>query len=505
MPLQPKLDRSQMQIFALDQLVDQDSIVRVIDLFCQCIDYQDLGFTIKGKSNEGKPAYEASTLTSIYIYGYLHKIRSCRLLAKACTVNSELWWLTGMQKPCYKTIANFRKDNSNAFKNLFNSFSKFCLDLELYGKTTIAIDGSKFRALNSKKNNYSLKKINKHLDYIAQQKKDYLNTLDQNDRDDHTLHNIQKREDKYKALKTDLLHSEDSQISTTDPDARALPLKMNIVEVAYNLQSVVDDKHNLILEYQVTNSNDLSALAPLARKAKAKLQLSHKDDLTILADKGYFSGKHIHDCHNNNIDTLVSPKKSNSANKDPRVAKAKFIFDNKKDAYTCPQGQILKRLGKIATPTKGVPYQSYAASFTICKKCPLRNVCLSNTHFKNNRGRIITRSIYQDAVDKNNTDFLARKNEYKRRQAIVEHPFGTIKRQWGFDHVSLKGLKKVNGEFGLICLCYNIRRVLTILGVQGLKMALFPLKSLVLIVCAVTDGLDKYILTNSCLPPLRLT
>ena len=271
MPYQPKLDRPQMQMFALEQLVAPDSIVRVIDLFCQCIDYENLGFILKGKSHEGKPAFESATLTGIYIYGYLHKIRSCRLLAKARQVNAELWWLTGMQKPSYKTIADFRKNNADAFKKLFKSFSKFCLDLELYGKTTIAIDGSKFRAMNSKKNNYNLKKINQHLDYIAQQKQDYLKQLDQQDTNDDKLKALQEREDKYTALKNELAQSDEKQISTTDPDARALPLKMSIVEVAYNLQSVVDDKHNLIVDYEVTNKNDFSALAPLSNKAKGTL------------------------------------------------------------------------------------------------------------------------------------------------------------------------------------------------------------------------------------------
>ena len=162
MPIQSKLDRSQLQFFALEQLVDSESLVRVVDLFCQCIDYENLGFIIKGKSHEGKPAYETSTLTGIYIYGYLHKIRSCRLLATACKVNSELWWLTGMQRPCYKTISDFRKDNVDGFKHLFKAFTKFCMDLKLYGKTTVALDGSKFRAMNSKKNNYNIKKINQH-------------------------------------------------------------------------------------------------------------------------------------------------------------------------------------------------------------------------------------------------------------------------------------------------------------------------------------------------------
>jgi len=476
MPIQSKTDRNQLQVFALDQLVEQDSLVRIIDLFCKCIDYQNLGFTIKGKSNEGKPAYETSTLTGIYIYGYLHKMRSCRLLEKACKVNSELWWLTGMQRPCYKTIANFRKDNALAFKNLFKSFSKFCLDLELYGKTTVAIDGSKFRALNSKKNNYNIKKINQHLDYIAQQKQDYIASLNTNDQKEDKLASLQVREDKYLTLKDKLEQSDEKQISTTDPDARALPLKMSIVEVAYNLQSVVDDKHNLIVDYEVTNKNDFSALAPLSMKAKRTLEIKEGEEFTVLADKGYYSGEQIATCHDNDIDTLVSPKSKGSKSKDPRVSKAKFKYDKAADTYTCPKDITLHRQGKIYTRHDGIPFMRYVAHWTDCKNCPWKDICVSPGSQKAARGRMLNRNIYENNMDHNDAEVAVRKTEYRRRQAIVEHPFGTIKRQWGFTHTNLKGLKKVNGEFGLILLCYNLKRVLSILGVKGLKEALNHLR-----------------------------
>jgi len=480
MPLQSKTDRNQMQVFALDQLVEQDSIVRIVDLFCKCIDYQNLGFTIKGKSHEGKPAFETATLTGIYIYGYLHKIRSCRLLEKACKVNTELWWLTGMQKPCYKTIANFRKDNADAFKNLFKAFSKFCLQLELYGKTTVAIDGSKFRALNSKKNNYNIKKINQHIDYIARQKQDYIQTLDHNDKHDTKLEELQHREDKYTALKNELENSDQKQISTTDPDARALPLKMSIVEVAYNLQSVVDDKHNLIVDYEVTNKNDFSALAPLAIKAKQTLEINNDQSLTVLADKGYYSGKQIASCHHNNIDTLVAPKSKGSKSKDSRVTKDKFNFDIQSDSYSCPKGVTLHRQGKIYTRHDGIPFKRYVGHWTDCKNCTWKDICVSPGSQKAARGRMLNRNIYEDHMDINDQMVYERKIEYRRRQAIVEHPFGTIKRQWGFTHTLLKGLNKVNGEFGLILLCYNIKRVITILGINGLKEALKPINSLII-------------------------
>jgi len=476
MPLQSKLDRSQMQFFALDQLVDHDSVVRVVDLFCQCIDYENLGFIVKGKSNEGKPAYEVSTLTGIYIYGYLNKIRSCRLLAKACKVNAELWWLTGMQKPSYKTISDFRKNNGVAFKNLFKSFSKFCLELELFGKTTVAIDGSKFRAINSKKNNYNLKKINQHLEYIAQQKEDYLKTLDHNDQADDTLTNLQNREDKYQSLKDQLAESDEKQISTTDPDARALPLKMSIVEVAYNLQSIVDDKHNLIVDYEVTNKNDFSALSPLSIKAKETLELGDQDSLTVLADKGYYSGEQIAICHKNNIETLIAPKSKGSKSKDYRVTKDKFKYNKKSDNYICPKGIKLHRQGKIYRRHDGIPFKRYVGHWTECRQCPWADICVSPGSQKASRGRMLNRNIYEDHMDENDAQVNARKSEYRRRQAIVEHPFGTIKRQWGFNHTLLKGLEKVNGEFGIIMLCYNLKRLISILGLNGLKEALFSPK-----------------------------
>lgn len=472
MPIISKVSREQMQFFSLEQLVAQDSVARIIDLFCTCIDFKSLGFDIKGKSHEGKPAYEASTLTAIYLYGYLNKIRSCRKLEKACKVNAELWWLTGMQNPSYKTIANFRKDNAIAFKNLFRSFTKFCLELELYGRTTVAIDGSKFRAQNSKKNNYNLKKINQHLEYIAKQKEDYLESLNKNDIAENKLQNLERRERKYKILKNELEQSGESQISTTDVDARSLPLKMSIVEVAYNLQSTVDDKNNLVVDYEVTNKNDFRSLAPMSIKAKEVLEIQKDEQLTVLADKGYYSGEQIAKCHKNEIETLVSPKKKSSKSKDSRVTKDKFKYEKEQDIYRCPKGVVLHRQGKEYSRKDGIPFKRYVGHWVDCKKCPWKEICVSPGSQKASRGRMLNRNIYEDQMDYNDSEVSSRKNEYRRRQAIVEHPFGTIKRQWGYTHTLLKGLEKVNGEFAIILLCYNLRRVISIIGKNGLKEAL---------------------------------
>ena len=510
MPVKSKVDRNQLQMISLEEMIREQSVARVIDLFCSSIDYESLKFIMRGKSHEGKPAFEASTLTAIYIYGYLNGIRSCRKLSKACKVNVELWWLTGMQYPCYKTIANFRKDNAKAFKNLFDSFTKFCLELELLGRTTIAIDGSKFRAQNSKKNNYNLKKINQHLDYIANQKENYLEELDANDANEdanvasQSKHeNLDKRKAKYEKLKQELEASENTQISTTDPDARALPLHMSIVEVAYNLQSAVDDKHNLIVDFDITNKNDFSALAPVGIQAKKVLELEEEDVLTVLADKGYYSGEQIAECHKHGLDTLVSPKNKGSKSKDPKVSKGNFQYSKESDNYTCPKGVTLHRQGKIYKRKDGIPFTRYVAHWTDCKSCPWLDICVPSGCQKASRGRTLNRNIYEDNMDKNDAEVAARKNEYKRRQAIVEHPFGTIKRQWGFTYTSVKGLKKVKGEFSIIMLCYNLRRLMTILGIKDLKKALKPIKSCLLTMSSIIMRHSTELMKNIYIPTPR--
>jgi len=316
MPQISKNDRDQLQMLSLSEHVPEDSLARVIDVFIDSANLKKIGFYFKGTSKEGRPAFPPETLAKLYLYGYLHGIRSSRKLEHACKVNIELWWLLQNQKPGYKTIADFRKDNEEGFNNLFVHFRDFCLNQGLYGRTTVAIDGSKFRAQNSKKNNYNDRKIKKHLEYIDNQYEDYLDNLNQNDQDDQVKAKLEDRRAKYEDLKEQLSNTDETQISTSDPDARALPLHMRIVEVGYNLQSAVDHKHNLIVDYQVTNRNDHRALAPMAIRSKDALQLDQDDILTVLADKGYHTGEQMQTCHDNNIDTLVAaPKKPKQTDK----------------------------------------------------------------------------------------------------------------------------------------------------------------------------------------------
>lgn len=477
MPLITSSHRSQLMMLSLEEKIEADNIVRVLDAFVKSTDPQQLGFIIKGEKHEGRPAYQAATLIKLYLYGYLNSVRSSRKLNAECKRNVELWWLLDNQTPSYKTIANFRKDNSLAFKNLFVHFREFCLSKQLFGKTTIAIDGSKFRAQNSKKNNYNLKKIKQHLDYIEEQTADYIKQLDDNDslESNKKLDELKQRKAKYEQLQEQLENTDQLQISTSDPDARALPLKMSIVEVAYNNQIAVDDKHYLIADFEITNVADSESLHSLAKKAKDAFGLNENESLTTLADKGYYKGAELKKCHDNGIDTLVAIRKSPNKNKDPQVRKDKFTYDKANDLYKCPKGKILKREGTYTRKLRAKVQNSFAryiAEHKDCVACPLYALCVSATRQTRKKGKQIDRSEYEDARQTNDENINLRKHEYRRRQAIVEHPFGTIKRQLGYTYTLMKGLQNVETEFSIVHLCYNLKRVTQIMGNKELIRAL---------------------------------
>ena len=484
MPIIPNSDRHQLQMMCLDDLVGEDSMVRLIDLYSSTYDAETLGFVVKGKCHEGRPAFAADTLIRIYLYGYLHKLRSSRELERACRTNVELWWLTGSQMPCYKTIADFRKENRTGFRNLFKHFREFCRALKLFGEDTVAIDGSKFRAQNSKKNNFNKRKVKQHQDYIQEQTEHYLEELDKADESGSDLEvndikkkldKLKERKEKYDSLEEQLDQNDELQISTIDPDARAIPLQFNIVQMAYNIQSITDDKHSLVADYEVTNQNDMNALSSTAMQGKKAFELTQDDMLTVLADKGYYNGEEIEKCHENNIDTLVSPRDRTNTKKDERFQKNKFKYDAEQDIYICPEGHQLKTNGKYYQQSSGRKnrywFKRYTLKYSICSVCPYAKECAGGK-LKQSQGKSIERSEYADATDHNNEQVAIRKNEYRRRQSIVEHPFGTIKRGWGFTYTLLKTIPKVETEFSLIFLCYNFRRLVTILGFEGLKEAL---------------------------------
>ncbi len=478
--------RHQSYFSTLEEQVAPDNAVRLIDAFIDKLDVQQLGFTKTIHKTEGRPPFAPQVLLKLYLYGYLNKLRSSRKLQRECSRNIELQWLLQNLQPNYHTIADFRKLHAPALHNMFILYVHFLHDANLLGKTTIGIDGSKFKAVNSKKNNYSQKKIDKHQQFIKDKAEKYLQELDELDKQEQTtdkdelqikkekikqgLDKLQERTIKYDSLQKQLNHTGNKQISTTDGDSRSILVTKSIVEVAYNVQNVVDDKHNLIVQTQATNTNDGKALHKAATQAKANLQLQKEDALMVLADKGYHTGAELQACQLDNMITHVAYKEQSGVKHIATEFLAEsFDYDTATDSYTCPAGATLTSLGtwynkKGEAHETSFRFKTYRTN--ACKSCPLKTQCT-----KLNK-RIIQRSEYQDAVDINDNNIKQNPQYYKRRQAICEHPFGTIKRHWGYTHTLLKGLQKVNGEMNLIMLCYNFMRTKNILGFEKMLQAI---------------------------------
>ena len=509
MPVLPGFSRDQIQFFALETVIEPDNEVRAIDALVNAVPMEELGFEVKGKSHEGRPAFPAKALFKLLIYGYRNGIRSSRKLEKACQRNVELWYLLHYQQPCYKTIANFRKENPKALRRAFRHFNKLFLEWGLFGSELAAIDGSKFRAQNSKKNNYRAAKIQRHLDYIDEKLDTYFAGLDAVDgqacTDDYFEQANEKIEDLlgrrfgYEQLAKELDESGERQLSSTDPDARALPLHMGIVEVGYNVQTAVDDKHCMVAHYEVENEKDDVLLAKVATGTKQALGA---ESLEVLADKGYHAGAELKACEEEQIVTFVSPKQANSPKKAEAYQKKQFVYDAQKDEYTCPQGKALRSNGEWYQKNNGPHRRSYKvkhyiAPHAICSQCPAKSECLSPSTEKWRRGRTIERSEYEDYVQANAERVKANWEKYRRRQAIVEHPFGTIKRSWGYTYTLMKGRLKVAGEFALIFSSYNLRRAMSILGVKALIQRLERLKSRFLVLwCSVVPVRQHKILSQ---------
>jgi transposase len=483
------IHRKQTQIYCLDDAVDKNSEARLIDAFVNWINLDEYRFVTKGKTKEGHPAYDVKDLLKLYFYGYLNKTRSSRRLQWLCKTNIEVKWLINGLIPSHTSISTFRKDNGKQFIKVFRAFNKFLRNQDVFDKNTVATDGSKFRAQNSKKNNYNQKKIKQHLDYIDKQTNKFLEDLERNDNEEseNTFHNIkkniaaklnelQKRREKYESLDQQIqkAHAQgQTQISTTDEDARALPKKMNIVEVSYNIITTVEAKNKFITNFEVTNKHDTYALSTAGRKARIALGLDINHHLIQLADKGFDTGYELKQCADHNIDTIVAPKKRVSPFKSKEFNKDKFIYNKDEDYYSCPQGKILKTNGNYYKRNHGLLRKSYRVKryvlpFNICNACPHKLDCAGNANISKSKGRYIERSEYQDYVDNNIERVKNNKDLYRKRQQIVEHPYGTIKRQWGYDYTLLKRMKNVSGEFAIIFTVYNLRRAISIFGVQEL-------------------------------------
>ena len=456
-------NRTQSILFpaSLDQIVETDNEVRIIDLFVESINLADFKFEIK-TSKEGRPAYHPKDLLKLFVYGYLNHIRSSRQLEKECKRNIELLWLMKELAPDHNTIANFRRDNEKAIRKVFHYTVSIAKEFNLIGGKLVAGDSTKLRAQNSKKNNFNEGKIERHLAYIDAKLDEYNKALAEADQDNKQIieQEIKKHEERkkgYENMSRQLQQTGEPQISTSDPASRQLMTRNNISEVAYNIQTVVDAKHNLFLDYKVTNENDSRALSGMLRRTKTILGTK---DFTALYDKGYHIGIEIRKAVELGVNIMVAIPGTSSNAPHEKYNMDQFKYDELNDTYNCPEQQTLTTNGSWYQKNKDrnhyvvKHYKTHA-----CPACPVRELCT-----KNLKGRVIERSQYAPNIEINKQNIGANPEVYKKRQSIAEHPYGTIKRQWGFYYIiTKKGIKHASADAGLMFVAYNLRRLMNII------------------------------------------
>ena len=458
-------NRQQITLFpiSLDDAVAADNEARIIDLFVDSLKLQEFGFKVEFIEN-GRPAYRPADLLKLYIYGYLNRIRSSRQLEKECKRNIEVLWLLKCLKPDHNTISNFRRDNPKAIKKVFRETVRIAQYFNLIGGALIAGDSTKLRAQNSKKNNFNQKKIDRHLEYIENKLAEYNKTLAESDGDDKEqikkeIKKQELRKEGYKQIEQQLKESGQPQVSTSDPESRQMITRNNITEVAYNVQTTVDAKHYLPIDYKVTNTNDSKAMGDMLQRAE---NILGNNDFTALYDKGYHTGSEFQKADELGIEVMVAipAVAANAPNREYNVEK--FIFDKTTDCYTCPQGEILTTNGRWH---QAETYRFKRYTTTACKTCPAKPECS-----KAKCGKAIQRSEFQELVDNNKKRIIQNKELYRKRQQIVEHPYGTIKRQWGFNYIlTKKGINRASADVGFIMTVYNFRRIINTVGLKTLK------------------------------------
>ena len=380
-------------------------------------------------------------------------------------------WLLKCLKPDHNTISNFSRDNPKAIKKVFRTTVQIAKHFDLIGGKLIAGDSTKLRAQNSKKNNYNQAKIDRHIAYIDNKLEEYTRALAENDGDNRIqieaeINKQEERKAAYRDLEKKLRESGEPQISLSDPESRQIMIRNNITEVAYNVQTTVDSKNNIPIDYKVTNQNDSKAMGNMVQRAKSILRTN---DFTVLYDKGFHTGSELKTAQDIGVETIVAVPgvPSTSQAPDPLFNYEFFTYSKEDDTYTCPQGKILS--------TNGSWYKERTSSGNIiwfkqyktkaCKHCRLRSECT-----RSKKGRLIQRSEYAEYYERNRNNTLEKEHLYKRRQAIVEHPYGTIKRQWGFNYVLTKqGINRASADVGFMFIAYNLRRIGNILTMNLLK------------------------------------
>ncbi len=457
--------RNQAVLFpqTIDQLIDKNNSVRFIDSFVNSLDVVAYGFKDIRFNINGRPPFHPKDLLKLYIYGYLNKIRSSRSLEKECKRNIELMWLVKGLAPDHNTISNFRRDNPLSIKKVFRATVNVAKNLDLIGGILLAGDGTKLRAQNSKKNNYNQKKIDRHIAYIESKLAEYCKALESADGDQKKV--IQKKIDKqnkhkqqYKSIEKELKETGEKQVSTSDPDSRQLIIRGMITEVCYNIQSTVDAKNKIPIDYQVTNNNDKRAMTIMVERA---IEIVGNNTFDAVFDKGYYTAEEIHKTQNLRVITHVCIPNTSSNAPDKSYNASEFDYNKDEDTYTCPEGQILTTNGNWYNK-KGYRVKQYKTKN--CKDCPVKNLCTKAKYQKT-----IERHEYAEALEINKGNIAKNPELYAQRQSIVEHPFGTMKRGWGFDHIMTKKTKhRASADVGFIFIAYNLKRIMNMIGIEQL-------------------------------------
>ena len=456
----------------LEDYVGPEHPVRFLDAFVLSLDLAALGFTKVVPRETGRPPYDPADLLRLYLYGYLHRVRSSRQLERECGRNLEVLWLLRKLAPDHKTIADFRKDNLAALRGVWRQFTLVCQKLDLFGGELIGIDGTKVAGVNSRDRNFNAAKLAERIAAADARITEYLAALSAADaaesgsttalsKDElaHKIATLQAQQEEHRQMAAQLEHSGDKQISLTDADARRMTTRQGTI-VGYNAQSVVDAKYKLIAAAEVVNDvTDHHQLARMAVQAQANLGAT---TLEVVADSGYCDNDEVRQCSEVGI-TAYTPKPDTSANtKAGLFGKSLFVYDQAKDIYICPGAQSLNY--RFSTQEKGRELRYYRTA--ACKQCLIKAQCT-----RNKSNRTITREAHEHLMDEMAARIAAQPEKMKQRKALCEHPFGTLKRGWGFNHFQLKGLNKVNAEWSLMTLAYNMRRVLNLVSFQTLMGA----------------------------------
>jgi transposase len=459
-------NREQVVLFpaVIDDYVTADNPVRFVDAFVKELDLGALGFSKAEPEERGRPAYDPRDLLKLYVYGYVNEVRSSRKLERETIRNVEVMWLLRRLTPDHKTIANFRKDNVQVLPEVFREFTRLCRELQLFGAELVGIDGSKFRAVNSRDRNFSEAKLNKRLQWIEERIAAYLAALQREDETESETSEVSAAELQakiaalhekqvvYEGLKQQLAESGEKQISLTDADARLMKGRQG-QHVGYNVQIAVDSKHKLVTDFAVTNEgNDVNCLAELAQGAQRALGVK---ELKVCADRGYYNSAQIKTCEDAGIE--VHMERPAARQVEGIFPLERFTYDAPKDSYICPAG---KRLS-YRTFDKEKQVRCYWTE--ACHRCEMKSQCTTG------KGpRKLKRPLGQDAADRMLLRVAENRKSLELRKQLVEHPFGTIKRQMGQDYFLMRGQEKVSGETSLTLLAYNLKRVLNLLTVDKL-------------------------------------